>query len=47
MWPIRSGATPTRVAIREFNERVARDTRVDVTLLTVGDGVTLVRKLPA
>ena len=34
------------VAIREFNERVARDTRVDVTLLTVGDGVTLVRKLP-
>ena len=35
------------VAIREFNERVARDPRVDVTLLTVGDGVTLVRKLPA
>ena len=34
------------LAIREFNERVARDTRVDVTLLTVGDGVTLVRKLP-
>lgn len=33
-------------AIRKFNETVARDPRVDVALLTVGDGVTLARKLP-
>lgn len=32
-------------AIRKFNETVARDPRVDVALLTVGDGVTLARKL--
>lgn len=32
-------------AIRRFNELVTRDPRVDVTLLTVGDGVTLARKL--
>ena len=32
-------------AIREFNARVTSDPRVDVALLTVGDGVTLVRKL--
>lgn len=32
-------------AIRKFNETVAHDPRVDVALLTVGDGVTLVRKL--
>ena len=32
-------------AIRRFNEAVARDPRVDVALLTVGDGVTLARKL--
>lgn len=32
-------------AIRKFNETVARDLSVDVALLTVGDGVTLVRKL--
>ena len=36
---------PDTDAIRTFNERVGRDPRVDVTLLTVGDGVTLVRKL--
>ncbi len=33
-------------AIRRFNESVAQDPRVDVALLTVGDGVTLARKLP-
>ena len=32
-------------AIREFNARVTSDPRVDVALLTVGDGVTLARKL--
>lgn len=32
-------------AIRKFNESVTRNPRVDVTLLTVGDGLTLARKL--
>jgi len=32
------------VAIRAFNEAVQRDERVDVALLTVGDGLTLARK---
>ena len=32
-------------AIRRFNEQAASDPRVDVALLTVGDGVTLARKL--
>ena len=36
---------PDTNAIRRFNETVARDSRVDVTLLTVGDGLTLARKL--
>jgi len=31
-------------AIRAFNDAVARDERVDVALLTVGDGLTLARK---
>jgi len=32
------------VAIRAFNDAVQRDERVDVALLTVGDGLTLARK---
>jgi predicted O-methyltransferase YrrM len=32
------------VALREFNDRVHRDERVDVSLLPIGDGVTLARK---
>jgi caffeoyl-CoA O-methyltransferase len=31
-------------ALRAFNEALARDERVDVAMLTVGDGVTLARK---
>jgi predicted O-methyltransferase YrrM len=31
-------------ALVEFNERVADDDRVEVVLLTVGDGVTLIRR---
>ncbi|MBG56175.1 MAG: SAM-dependent methyltransferase [Deltaproteobacteria bacterium] len=33
------------VAIREFNKFVYRDSRVDISLLSVGDGLTLARKL--
>ena len=36
---------PDTDAIRRFNQTVARDPRVDVALLTVGDGLTLARKL--
>ena len=32
------------VAIREFNERLSRDTRVDISLLPAGDGLTLARR---
>jgi caffeoyl-CoA O-methyltransferase len=31
-------------ALVEFNERVADDDRVEVVVLTVGDGVTLIRR---
>ena len=31
-------------ALRAFNEALARDERVDVAMLTIGDGVTLARK---
>ncbi|MFN8027965.1 MAG: class I SAM-dependent methyltransferase [Acidimicrobiia bacterium] len=32
------------VALRAFNDMVAADDRVDVSLLTLGDGLTLIRK---
>ena len=32
------------VALRGFNEMVAADDRVEVALLTLGDGLTLIRK---
>jgi caffeoyl-CoA O-methyltransferase len=32
------------VSLREFNEFVAGDDRVDVALLTVGDGITMIRR---
>jgi predicted O-methyltransferase YrrM len=31
-------------AIRAFNDAVAADERVESTILTVGDGLTLIRK---
>lgn len=35
------------VAIREVNDRVARDARVQSVMLAVADGITIARKLPA
>ncbi len=32
------------IAIREFNDFVAKDPRVDVVILTIGDGLSMVRK---
>jgi len=35
---------PDTVSLRAFNDAVHRDERVDVAMLTIGDGVTLARK---
>ncbi|MCJ7453437.1 MAG: class I SAM-dependent methyltransferase [Steroidobacteraceae bacterium] len=37
-------ADPDTVALRHFNERLHHDDRVDLSLLPVGDGLTLARK---
>ncbi len=40
-----SGADdPDTVALRAFNDHVASDERVEAVLLTIGDGVTLIRR---
>ena len=40
-----SGAEdPDTVALRAFNDHVAADDRVEAVLLTIGDGVTLIRR---
>ena len=36
---------PETVGIREFNDHVLRDDRVETVMLHVGDGLTLIRKL--
>jgi len=35
---------PDTVALRQLNEKIGRDERVDASLLTIGDGLTVVRK---
>ncbi len=40
-----SAADDDTVAIRAFNDRVAADERVESTILTLGDGLTVIRKL--
>ena len=42
--PIVRQQTQTAKALREFNERARRDERVDFALLTIGEGLTLLRK---
>jgi predicted O-methyltransferase YrrM len=37
-------ADPDTIALRHFNERLHRDDRVDLSLLPVGDGLTLARR---
>ncbi len=44
--PIIHQQTPHAEAIREFNELVRADERVDHAMLTVGEGITLLRKRP-
>ena len=35
---------PDTAALRQLNEKIGRDERVDASLLTIGDGLTVVRK---
>ena len=35
---------PITLAIRAINEHVSQDTRVDISMLNVGDGTTIVFK---
>jgi caffeoyl-CoA O-methyltransferase len=39
-----ANAKPDTVALREFNDTLHRDERVDIALLPLGDGLTLARK---
>jgi caffeoyl-CoA O-methyltransferase len=39
-----SNQKPETMAIRELNEHVHRDSRVDISLVPIGDGLTLARK---
>jgi len=41
-----SDHTPDTEALRAFNEKLARDDRVSLSMLPLGDGVTLARKRP-
>ena len=38
-------ATRARIAMRELNETLARDPRVEVAMVAVADGITFARKL--
>ena len=42
--PIAHGRSASAKALRSFNELVRRDERVDFALLTIGEGLTLLRK---
>ena len=35
---------PDTIAIRKFNQFVHRDERVDISMVPIGDGLTLARK---
>jgi len=37
---------PDTTAIRSFNENLLHDERVDISMLAIGDGLTLIRKRP-
>jgi predicted O-methyltransferase YrrM len=42
--PIMQQQTPSATAMRAFNELVHHDERVDLAMLTIGEGLTLLRK---
>ena len=42
--PIMRQQSESATALRAFNDRVRNDARVDFALLTIGEGLTLLRK---
>ncbi len=44
MLPDSGADDDSTVALRAFNDHVAADDRVEVAQLTVGDGVTMIRR---
>ena len=44
MWPMRAATDADTAALRAFNDLVHRDERVDLSLVPIGDGLTLLRK---
>jgi predicted O-methyltransferase YrrM len=41
----KKSSEPSTIALQALNDKIHRDARVDMALLTVGDGLTLVRRL--
>ncbi|KAJ4828897.1 hypothetical protein Tsubulata_013772 [Turnera subulata] len=47
-WPeedVPQGKRPLRLSVIEFNKKIAADDRVDISLVPLGDGSTICRRL--
>ena len=45
-WLTRRNSDPDTVALRNLNDASARDPRFDLSMVPIGDGLTLLRKRP-